>query len=207
VEARHDLVVIGASAGGVETLRRVVADLPADLPAAVCIVVHVARASPSALGSILGRAGPLPCRAATDGEPLCRGEILVAPPDRHLEIEDGHVRVTTAPADHGHRPSVDVLFRSASRALDGRVVGVVLTGMQNDGTAGLVVIKAGGGATVVQDPAEALYPAMPASALARVAVDAVVPSTLVAGTVAAIVKGQRLPAGATDLRAENREIA
>jgi two-component system chemotaxis response regulator CheB len=196
VEPRHDLVVIGASAGGVETLRRVVAGLPSDLPAAVCIVVHIAPTSPSALAKILQRAGPLPCHAASDGDMLRPGQIFVAPPDRHLEVEDGHLRLTIGPRENGHRPAVDALFRSAARALDGRVIGVVLSGTRDDGTAGLAVIKAGGGGAIVQDPDEALYGGMPASALASVPVDAVVPSELIAQTVAAMVKGEQLPAGA-----------
>jgi two-component system chemotaxis response regulator CheB len=193
--ARHDLVVIGASAGGVETLRRIVAGLPPDLPAAFCVVVHIAPGSPSALANILSRAGPLPCRSAQDGASLRAGEILVAPPDRHLEVEDGHVRLTVGPRENGHRPAVDTLFRSASRAFDGRVIGVVLSGTRDDGTAGLAVIKAGGGGAIVQDPQEALYGGMPASALANVRVDAVVPSERIAETVAAMVRGEDLPPG------------
>jgi len=188
--------VIGASAGGVETLRRVVAGLPSDLPAAVCVVVHIAPTSPSALASILSRSGLLPCYPAADGQELRPAEILVAPPDRHLEIEDRRVRLTTGPRENGHRPSVDVLFRTASAAFQGRVIGVVLSGTRDDGTAGLAVIKAGGGAAIVQDPDEALYAGMPASALASVDVDAVVPSELVARTVVAMVRGEELPAGA-----------
>jgi two-component system chemotaxis response regulator CheB len=194
-EARHDLVVIGASAGGVETLRRVVADLPTDLPAAFCVVVHIAPGSPSALAKILSRGGPLPCRPAQDGATLRPGEILVAPPDRHLEVEDGHVRLTVGPRENGHRPAVDTLFRSASRAFDGRVIGVVLSGTRDDGSAGLAVIKSRGGGAIVQDPQEALYGGMPASALANVRVDAVVPSEQIAETVAAMVRGQDLPPG------------
>ncbi len=149
------------------------------------------------LAHILGRAGRLPCRAARDGERLRQGVILVAPPDHQLEIEDTHVRVTAGPRENGHRPSIDVLFRSAAAALDSRVVGVVLTGTRDDGSAGLALIKASGGATIVQDPKEAMYPGMPASAIANVAVDAIVPSQLVASTIAAMVKGEDPPPGAS----------
>jgi two-component system chemotaxis response regulator CheB len=189
-EAQRDLVVIGASAGGVETLRLVVSGLPPDLQAAVCIVLHVAPGSRSYLASILKRAGPLPCRSADDGDVLRAGEILVAPPDRHLVIEGGHVRLTTAPRENGHRPSVDVLFRSAAAAGDGRVIGVVLSGTRDDGSAGLAVIKSRGGATVVQDPSDALYPGMPTSALAHVVVDAVVPAAKVAATLTELVNAR-----------------
>ena len=191
----RDLVVIGASAGGVQVLTRVVKGLPADLGAAICIVLHIAPGSPSMLAHILGRAGPLPCRAATDGERLRQGVILVAPPDHHLVVEDGHVGLTVGPRENGHRPSIDVLFRSAAAALDSRVVGVVLSGTRDDGSAGLAVIKASGGATIVQDPKEAMYAGMPASAIANVAVDAIVPSELVASTIAAMVKGEHPPPG------------
>jgi two-component system chemotaxis response regulator CheB len=193
VGTRPDLVVIGASAGGVEALKRVVADLPADLGAAVCIVLHISPASPSALAGILGRAGPLPCRAAADGERLYKGEILVAPPDRHLAIEDGRVRLTVGPRENGHRPSVDVLFRSAAAARDSRVVGVILSGTRDDGSAGLAVIKSNGGGAIVQAPTEALYPGMPTSALESVSVDAVAPSRLIGQTIAAMVRGEELP--------------
>jgi two-component system chemotaxis response regulator CheB len=184
----RSLVVIGASAGGVETLSRVAAALPADFPATVCIVLHIAPGSPSALAAILNRAGPLPCRPAVDGEKLRPGEVLVAPPDHHLVIVDGRVGLTVGPRENGHRPSVDVLFRTAAEARDTRVVGVVLSGTRDDGTAGLATIKARGGAAIVQDPDEALYAGMPANALAHVRVDVVAPSTEIAETILRLVR-------------------
>ncbi|HTX12435.1 MAG TPA: chemotaxis protein CheB [Solirubrobacteraceae bacterium] len=196
-DGRRDLVVIGASAGGVEVLTRVVRDLPDDLRAAVCVVLHIAPSSPSMLAHILGRAGRLPCRAARDGDRLREGLILVAPPDHHLVVEDGHVRLTVGPRENGHRPAIDVLFRSAAEALDSRVVGVILSGTRDDGSAGLAVIKASGGATIVQDPEEAMYGGMPASAIANVAVDAIVKSDRVASTIAAMVKGEDPSPGAS----------
>ena len=192
-DGRRDLVVIGASAGGVEVLTRVVRDLPRDLQAAICIVLHIAPGSPSMLAHILGRAGALPCRPARDGERLREGVILVAPPDHHLAIEDSQVRLTVGPRENGHRPAIDVLFRSAARALDSRVLGVVLTGTRDDGAAGLAVIKAAGGAAIVQDPSDAMYAGMPASAIANVTVDAIVPAALVASTIEAMVKGEDPP--------------
>jgi two-component system chemotaxis response regulator CheB len=192
-ERRRDLIVIGASAGGVETLRRVVAELSPKLPAAICIVLHISPGSPSALASILQRAGPLPCRPARDGDALEEGRILVAPPDRHMVIEDRHVRLTVGPRENGHRPAVDVLFRSAAAVGDGRVIGVVLSGTRDDGTAGLAVIKSNGGAAVVQDPQDALYAGMPASALEHVVVDAVVSADRLAAALSEMVSGPQPP--------------
>ena len=193
--SQRDLVVIGASAGGLEVLQRLVADLPADLPAAICVVLHISPDSPSALAPILQRAGPFPCGPAHDGAPLRNGEILVAPPDRHMVVVDGHVELTHGPRENGHRPAVDPLFRSAAEARGRRVVGVVLSGMRDDGTAGLLVVKASGGAAVVQDPDDALYPGMPSSALASGAADAVAPAALIGQVVAAMVTAGDLPPG------------
>lgn len=192
------VVVIGASAGGVEALRRVVAGLPQDLSAAVCIVLHLAPGSPSALAGILDRAGPLRCRPAVDGAPLRSGEVVVAPPDRHLLIVDGHVALSVGPRENGHRPSVDALFRSAAVAKDSRVVGVVLSGTRDDGTVGLAVIKASGGSAVVQDPEEALYPGMPSSALAHVDVDAVARADQIGGIIGRLMNEDSARAAQTN---------
>jgi two-component system chemotaxis response regulator CheB len=148
------------------------------------------------LARILGRAGTLPCRPAVDGEPLRDGVVLVAPPDHHLLIEDSRVRLTVGPRENGHRPAIDVLFRSAAAAFDSRVVGVVLSGTRDDGSAGLAVIKASGGKAIVQDPEDATYAGMPASAIANVAVDAIVPTALLGSTIASMVTGDDpLPTG------------
>lgn len=187
--APRDLVVIGASAGGVEALQRVVRGLPPDLAASVCVVLHIAPESPSALAHILRRAGRLQCRTAADGDALTPGLVLVAPPDRHLTIEDGHVRLSVGPRENGHRPAVDVLFRSAAEARSSRVIGVILSGSRDDGAAGLAVIKRGGGAVVVQDPGDALYAGMPTNALASVTADVVAPVDEIAGAIAALVSG------------------
>ena len=191
------LVVIGASAGGVEALLRVVSGFPGDLDACVCVVLHLAPQGTSALASILSRSGPLPCRTAIDGEPLRPGEILVAPPDHHLVVEDGRAGLTVGPRENGHRPAIDALFRSAAAARDGDVIGVVLSGSRDDGSAGLATIKRGGGRAVVQDPDDALYRDMPANALAHVHADAVVAADRIAAAIVALLKDPLRTAGSS----------
>ncbi len=174
--SRHHVIAIGASAGGVEALTQVVRTLPPDLSAAVFIVLHIPAYGASVLPDILSRKGPLPASHPADGEAILPGRIYVAPPDHHLLVDEGRVRVTRGPSENGHRPAVDPLFRSAARACGPNAVGVILSGTLDDGTAGLLAIKQRGGFTVVQDPEEALFSGMPRSAVENVDTDAVVPA-------------------------------
>ena len=168
---RCNVIVIGASAGGVSSLIELVKRLPEGLEAALAIAVHVSENSPSALPAILSRNGPLPATHARDGEPLLHGRIYVAPPGRHLLVKRRIVRVVNGPNENRHRPAVDPLFRTAARAHGRRTIGVVLSGTLDDGTAGLMAVKRHGGAALVQDPEDALFDGMPLSAIENVAVD------------------------------------
>jgi two-component system, chemotaxis family, protein-glutamate methylesterase/glutaminase len=168
---RHAVVAIGASAGGVEALREVLAGLPGDLPAVVLVVLHVSPRAPSVLPRILGRRCALPVEHARDGEAIVPGRVYVAPPDVHLLVRGGRVHLLHGPRENGMRPAVDPLFRTVARAYGGRAIGVVLSGTLDDGTLGLARIKERGGRAVVQDPDEALFDGMPRNAATRVAVD------------------------------------
>jgi len=170
------IIVIGASAGGVEALQALVGGLPANFPAAVLVVLHVAPYSPSALPAILSRAGALPARHPRDGEALEAGQIYVAPPDCHLLLDGERVAVKKGPKENRSRPAVDALFRSAAYTHGEGVIGVVLSGLLDDGTSGLWTIKRLGGTAVVQQPEDAQYDSMPRSALQHVDVDHVLPA-------------------------------
>jgi two-component system chemotaxis response regulator CheB len=171
----HDIITVGASAGGVEALAELVGDLPGDLPASLFVALHVPSHGSSVLPQILSRRGSLPARHAEDGEAIEPGRIYVAPPDNHMLIHEGKVRLSRGPRENGVRPAIDPLFRTASRWFGPRVVGVVLSGTLDDGTAGLMAIRDRGGVTVVQDPDDALFPGMPRNALDVVHVDHVLP--------------------------------
>jgi two-component system chemotaxis response regulator CheB len=185
---RRDIIVIGASAGGIEALKRLVSEIPKDIPASLFVVVHLSH-EPSLLPEILSRAGKLPARHPVDNEPIEPARIYVARPNRHMLIQPGRVRVYMGPKENGHRPSIDFLFRSAAREYGSRVAGVVLSGMRDDGVAGLWAIKSQGGAAIVQDPEEALFPSMPYNALTRIEVDFCTNVSAIGGLIARLADG------------------
>jgi two-component system chemotaxis response regulator CheB len=168
---KHNIIVVGASAGGVKTLLRLTASLPPDINAAIFIAQHLAPDRRSVLPELLNSHGKLRAALAVDEEKVEHGRIYLAPPDYHLLIEEGFVRVMRGPKENGFRPSIDALFRSAARAYGPRAVGVILSGSLNDGTVGLRAIKTCGGKAIVQDPNEAAYRSMPLHAIRHVAVD------------------------------------
>ena len=163
--ARRDRIAIGGSAGSLDTLRAIARRFPADFPGASFVVAHIGQ-SRSTLPELLSKAGKLSASHPQEKEPIRKGHIYVAPPDRHLLIEDGKVCLPRGPREHFTRPAIDPLFRSAAAAAGPRVIGVVLSGVGSDGAAGLDAIRRSGGATVVEDPSEAAFPDMPLSAAA-----------------------------------------
>ena len=173
--ATRNIIVIGASAGGFEALKTLVANLPKDFAASIFIVWHMSPDVRGVLPQVLNRAGTVHAAHAYDSEPILPNRIYVAPPDRHLLVETGQVRVTRGPKENRFRPAVDPLFRSAAHAYNNQVIGVVLSGALDDGTAGLWTIKHRGGLAVVQDPNDAEVSSMPENAMREVAVDYSVP--------------------------------
>ena len=170
--AAKDIVVIGASAGGIDALKIFVAALPRDLEAAIFITLHVAPYSSGILPEILERAGPMPASNAKDWEPIHHGRIYVAPPDYHLLFEkDGYIRTTRGPRENRFRPAVDPMFRAAAYCFGPRVIGVILSGWLDDGTAGLRTVRERGGTTIVQHPDDAFAPSMPLNAIKHVEID------------------------------------
>jgi two-component system chemotaxis response regulator CheB len=188
-------VVVGASAGGVEALQRFVRALPSDFSAPVLVVLHASPTGRSYLPEILSRAGPLPAVHACDGEAIVGGRIFVAPPDSHLVVADGTMRLVRGPRENGHRPAIDPLFRTAAAEYDSHVAGVVLSGTLDDGTVGLNCVKEAGGATLAQDPDDALYADMPLNAIAYVNPDYVQPVEELADTLVRLTASGRLEAG------------
>lgn len=185
--AGRDIIVIGGSAGAVEALQRIVAALPPTLEAALFAVIHFPPDGTSYLPQILQRRSRFPAVHPEDRTVIRNGVIYVAPPGLHLTVHRGHVRLTRGPRENNQRPAADPLFRSAAQAYGARVIGVVLSGNLDDGTAGLAAVRRHGGVTVVQDPAEALFPGMPTSAVQNVGVDHVLPLDAIPALLAELV--------------------
>jgi two-component system, chemotaxis family, protein-glutamate methylesterase/glutaminase len=189
----HDVIVVGASFGGVQALSTLLAGLPADLPAAIFIVLHVRPDAPSQLPAILNRAGTLPVAHAVDDEPIRRGRVYVAPPGFQTYVHHGRIGVRRGPQENLHRPAIDPLFRTAAHHYGPRVIGVVLTGALDDGSMGLAAVKQAGGIAIVQDPNDAVMRHMPDNALTHVDADYCVPVAELAALLVELV-GRHSPA-------------
>jgi two-component system, chemotaxis family, protein-glutamate methylesterase/glutaminase len=190
----RDIVVIGASAGGVQALDAVVERLPPELPASVFVVLHLGAGGRSVLPSILERMGELPAMVPDAQQEPERGHIYVAPPDRHLLLVGHEVRLTGGPRENGHRPAIDPLFRSAARTYGPRVIAVVLSGTLDDGAAGARMVRDRGGVVVVQDPGDAMYGDMPQNTLDTAGADAVLPAAEIADKICELLEAP-LPEG------------
>jgi two-component system chemotaxis response regulator CheB len=184
---KRDIITIGASAGGFEALRQLIGDLPDDLDASIFIVWHISADVKGILPRVLSKETGLAVSHAVDREPIERGHVYVAPPDHHLVLERGLVRVTRGPKENRFRPAIDPLFRSAALAYGPQVIGVVLTGALDDGAAGLWTIKQYGGLAIVQDPLDAEVPSMPQHAINAVETDYIVPGSDIGGLLARLV--------------------
>jgi len=198
--ASERIVVVGASAGGVRALQVLASGLPARFPAPILAVLHVG-SHPSILPELLTRSGPLPAAHARDGERIAPGRIHVAPPDYHMLVEGEYIRLSHGPKEQYARPAIDPLFRSAAVSWAERTVGVLLTGLLDDGTEGLQAIKRCGGVAVVQDPRDAEMPSMPSSALRYVDVDHRAPVAAIGPMLASLVEQPPEPR-----RAASREL-
>ena len=185
--ALRDIVVVGGSAGAIEAIKSMLAGLPRDLDAAVLVVVHIPPSSPARLDEILQRGCPLAVKWATGDEPLEQGRVYVAPPDHHLVVRADRVLLTHAPRENHSRPAIDPLFRSAALAYGPRVIGVVVSGRLDDGTAGLWAVKERGGIAIAQDPDDAAQADMPRNALAYTKADYVVTAAAIGPLLARLV--------------------
>lgn len=200
----HDIIVIGASAGGLEAVSDLVTNLPADLPAALFVVLHTAPSGPGLIPTILGRLTPLRIRSAEDPVEIKHGTIYVAEPDHHLLLKEGFIRSIRGPHENQMRPAIDPLFRTAAVAYGSRVIGILMSGYLDDGVSGLLAIKRCQGIAIVQDPDEARVPEMPRNAIEKVAIDHVLPVRQIAALLPGLVESpapQPVPVP-EDIRAE-----
>lgn len=173
--AVRDIIVVGASAGGVSALKEMLATMPPNLPAAVFVTMHMFNRADSSLAAILDAVGPLKASFPSDGDSIEHGRVYIAPPDYHLILHRDKIELQHGPRENLQRPCINVMFRSAALAYKDRVAGVVLTGLLDDGAAGLWAIQQNGGSTLVQDPEEASYRSMPDSAIAGLNVEYILP--------------------------------
>ena len=207
--ANKDIVVVGASAGGIEALTDLVANLPRDFPGTIFVVVHVPEGATSVLPKILARRGKLPAIHPKNGDRIEKGRIYVAPPAFHMMLEKKRIRLVRGPREHGVRPAVDPLFRSAAQSFGPRVVGVILSGNLDDGTAGLEMVKGRGGTSLVQNPEEAQYSGMIDSAIRNRCADEILPAVGIAARLVELSKvGAEEPEEAmfeSEERAEDEE--
>ncbi|MGH2846216.1 MAG: chemotaxis protein CheB, partial [Thermoleophilaceae bacterium] len=203
-EVYRDVVVVGASAGGVEALSRMMPGLPPEFPAAVLVVLHLSPTGTSVLPSILGREGRLTAGVPAHDEKVHRGHVYVAPPDRHMLLAGSRVQLSAGPRENGHRPAIDPLFRSAARTYGPRVIAVILSGMLDDGSAGARLVKERGGVVLVQSPEDALYPAMPEHASTDTEVDGILAADALAGRLAELVEEPLDPAWEAEVGARER---
>jgi two-component system chemotaxis response regulator CheB len=184
----RDVVVVAASAGGLQPLRALLSGLPADLPAALFVVLHVPATGGRSLPYILDRAGPLSAEAAVDGDHIRAGQVYVAPPDQHLLVIKDTVRLSRGPRQNGVRPAADPLFRSAALHAGPRVTAVVLSGTLDDAALGSATVERLGGQVIVQDPADADYDSMPRNAIGVTGHPTVVPTSDLAEQVVRLAK-------------------
>jgi two-component system chemotaxis response regulator CheB len=187
---RRDVIVVGASAGGVTALMELFAALPPTLPAAIAAVLHRSPHVETQLPRVMNLRSRIPVSEPEDGEPFTPGRIYVAPRDVHMVVDDARLRLRREPREHRTRPAVDPLFRTAARAYGARVAGVLLTGGGSDGVEGLVTIKTVGGVSIAQDPREAFHPSMPLNAIVYDHVDAVLHLAAIADALTALAHGQ-----------------
>jgi two-component system chemotaxis response regulator CheB len=188
-----ELVLIGGSAGSLTAIREIVSAFPANMPAAVIVVVHMSPRGKSVLPTLLEREGGLPARQLNDGDKLEPANIYVAVPDRHVVVAEGHVHLSRGPKEGLHRPSINVTFRSAAMAYGPRAIGILLSGMLDDGAAGLWEIANHGGITIIQDPAEAPYPSMPLNALRDAKIDFTLRVGEIGRVINELVRGNSVP--------------
>ena len=177
--AGRDLVVIGGSAGAVEALTSLLARIPPRIGSTILVAIHRSPELPGAMPEVLSRCGSLPVSYAVEGEEFRPGHVYIAPPDHHLLVSGERLRVTRGPREHGFRPAIDPLFRTAAREHGARTVGVILSGVLDDGVEGLALVKRHGGVAIVQRPEDAVHDEMPENALTQVPVDHALPAALI----------------------------